>query len=63
MKKVPLTDIRLYTHGTSKEKLEFINLFGKSLQEFGFVIVEGHGISDTLIRKCYSIFEDFFHYQ
>ena len=60
MKKVPQTDIRLYTKGSEKEKEEFIKIFGKALQEFGFVVIEGHEISDTLIQNCYTQFKDFF---
>ncbi len=60
MKKVPVTDIRLYSHGSEKEKLEFIKVFGKSIQEFGFVIIEGHEIHDKLIRDCYSNFINLF---
>lgn len=60
MKKVPLTDIRLYTQGSAKEKLEFIKIFGKSIQEFGFVVLEGHDIPDTLIKECYSQFKNLF---
>lgn len=60
MIKIPLTDIRLYTQGSEKEKLEFIKKFGKSLQEFGFVIIEGHEIHETLIQNCYNQFKNFF---
>jgi isopenicillin N synthase-like dioxygenase len=60
MKKVPLTDIRLYTQGSEKEKLEFIKIYGKAIQEFGFVIIEGHEVPDILIQECYSQFKNFF---
>ena len=39
MSKVPLTNIKQYTEGSLKEKKEFINIFGKAIQEFGFVII------------------------
>jgi isopenicillin N synthase-like dioxygenase len=60
MKKVPVTDIRLYTQGNEKEKFEFIKLFGKAIQEFGFVIIEGHEINESLIQNCYSRFKNLF---
>lgn len=60
MKKVPVTDIRNYTIGTPKEKLEFINIFGKAIQEFGFVIIEGHDIQNNLIDNCYTLSKQLF---
>jgi isopenicillin N synthase-like dioxygenase len=53
MKKISVTDLRLYTQGSEKEKNEFISVFGKSIQEFGFVVIEGHNISNTFIENCY----------
>lgn len=60
MKKVPVSDLRLYTQGSEKEKLEFIKVFGKAIQEFGFAIIEGHEIYDNLIKECYSNFISLF---
>ncbi len=53
MSKVPLTNIKQYTEGSLKEKKEFINIFGKAIQEFGFVIIEGHEVPNKLIEDCY----------
>ncbi len=58
--KVPTTDIRYYTHGSVREQKEFISLLGKALQEFGFVIIEGHEISPALIKESYQQVENFF---
>ncbi|WP_170271520.1 isopenicillin N synthase family dioxygenase [Fluviispira multicolorata] len=60
MKKVPLTDVKLYTQGSLKEKEEFIKVFGHSLQEFGFVIIEGHNISANLINESYTLIKEVF---
>ncbi|APJ05007.1 isopenicillin N synthase family dioxygenase [Silvanigrella aquatica] len=60
MKHVPLTDLRLYTQGSANEKREFINIFGKAIQEFGFVKIEGHEISHSLIDICYDNFKKLF---
>lgn len=61
MKKVPLVDVRYYTSGTLKEQKEFIDVFGKALQEFGFVVVEGHGIETNVIKNAYQQVETFFN--
>ena len=43
-----------------KKKLEFINIFGKTIQEFGFVIIEGHDIQNNLIDNCYTLSKQLF---
>src|SRR4051812_22094468 len=60
MKKVPTVDIRSYTHGSHSEKNDFVQIFGKALQEFGFVIVEGHEINTSIISDGYKQVQDFF---
>ncbi|MES2615922.1 MAG: 2-oxoglutarate and iron-dependent oxygenase domain-containing protein [Bdellovibrionota bacterium] len=60
MKKVPTVDIRSYTHGSIREQAEFISIFGKALQEYGFVIVEGHEINPSIIADGYKQVQEFF---
>lgn len=60
MTQVPVTDIRNYTCGSANEKKEFISCFGKAIQEFGFVVVEGHEIESTLTDKCYNQIKQLF---
>lgn len=57
---VSVVDIRLYTQGSQAEQKEFTHRLGKSIQEFGFVIVEGHGISSSLIEQAYAQIREFF---
>lgn len=60
MKKVPTVDIRSYTHGSMSEQKDFIQVFGNALQEFGFVIVEGHEIKTSIIENGYKQIQQFF---
>ena len=53
MNNVTVTNIKQYTEGSPKEKKEFIKIFGKSIQEFGFAVIEGHQVSIKLIHDCY----------
>lgn len=53
MERVPVTNLKQYTESSAKEKQEFIKVFGKSIHEFGFVIIEGHQVPDQLIHDCY----------
>lgn len=58
--KVAVVDVRLYTHGSLLEQKEFVHILGKSIQEFGFVVVEGHGIETSLIEQGYGQIKKFF---
>jgi len=60
MTSVPNVDIRQFTHGTSKESAEFVRIFGAGLKEFGFVVVEGHGIEPSLVADAYGKVKAFF---
>ena len=60
LKKVPCLDIRAFTQGSALDRKEFVKEFGKGLKEFGFVIVEGHGIPPDLIRASYEKVKIFF---
>lgn len=57
---VPCVDVRAFTHGSAKEAAEFTKLFGQGLKEFGFVVVEGHGIEPALIKEAYARVKAFF---
>jgi isopenicillin N synthase-like dioxygenase len=58
--KVAVVDVRLYTQGSLLEQKEFIHILGKSIQEFGFVVVEGHGVETSLIEQAYHQMQQFF---
>ncbi|MGQ0504525.1 MAG: isopenicillin N synthase family dioxygenase [Myxococcaceae bacterium] len=59
-RRIPVVNLQHYARGTPHERATFIQAFGDGLREFGFVTVEQHGISDTLIRRAYSDVEKFF---
>ncbi len=53
MKKVPVVNFRYLSNGSEKDKLDFIRIFGSAIEEFGFVVLEEHGINHSLIDDCY----------
>ena len=59
-KNVPLVNVQQFTCGNKKEVTEFIDVFGAGIKEFGFVVVEGHGISPQLIDNAYASVKSFF---
>lgn len=58
--KVPVVNVQAYTRGSPREQKDFTQNFGRALQEFGFVIVEGHAVPSALIAECYSQVEALF---
>lgn len=57
---VAVVDMRCYAQGSAGEKSDFVQTLGESIQEFGFVVVEGHGIDPDLIQKAYAQIKAFF---
>ena len=53
-------DLRKFTHGTSKDRIEFSKNFYDGLQEIGFIILEGHGVDPNLIDKNYEFWQKLF---
>ena len=60
MTKVPVVNLRDYTHGTPEERARFIQVWGEGLKQFGFVTVEGHPVDQALIRRVYDMWKEFF---
>jgi isopenicillin N synthase-like dioxygenase len=59
-KKVPIVNMQEFLKGNAHEQKSFVKRFGTGLQEFGFVVVEGHGIASHLIQDSYSAVKEFF---
>jgi isopenicillin N synthase-like dioxygenase len=59
-KKVSTLDIRSFTEGTKNDVRNFIFELGTGLREYGFVIIEGHGVSGDLVKSCYAHTKSFF---
>jgi isopenicillin N synthase-like dioxygenase len=51
--KVSTLDIRAFTEGNTTDQTHFVRELGTGLREYGFVIIEGHGIPPELIQACY----------
>jgi isopenicillin N synthase-like dioxygenase len=58
--RIPVINITDYRSGSAAERNAFINTFGKSLEGFGFVSVEGHGIDRQLIKDSYRLLQELF---
>ena len=57
---IPVVDLRHFHAGTPSQREAFVRALGESLEEYGFVAVEGHGIPRDLIYENYSNFQRFF---
>jgi isopenicillin N synthase-like dioxygenase len=58
--RIPTVDLADYKSGDSSSRTKMIRTLGGSLQEFGFLNVEGHGIDRGLIRRTYDLWKQFF---
>ena len=38
--KIPVVNLRHYTHGTPEERAQFVKVWGEGLKEFGFLDVD-----------------------
>jgi len=60
LQRIPTVDLADYTAGDPSSRTKMIRTLGDSLQEFGFLNVEGHGIDRGLIRRTYDLWKRFF---
>lgn len=52
-RRVPTLDLRQYTHGLPDIRADFSRSFMQGLQDYGFVILSGHGIGPVLLNEVY----------
>jgi isopenicillin N synthase-like dioxygenase len=57
---VPCVNMQQFLSGSPRDKLDFVDVVGAGLKEFGFLVVEGHGVDTSLIRNSYSKVQQFF---
>src|SRR5690554_97656 len=57
---IPVVDLRDYTEGDAATKAAFVRTIGESLQDTGFVAVEGHGVDTDLLYENYRLFKELF---
>jgi isopenicillin N synthase-like dioxygenase len=58
--RIPVININDYRSGSAAERKAFVETFGKGLETFGFVSVEGHGIDRQLIKDNYRLLTELF---
>jgi isopenicillin N synthase-like dioxygenase len=57
---VPTIDLSDYTSCDTTSHWRAVETLGGGLTEFGFLVVEGHGIEPRLIRQAYDLWQRFF---
>jgi isopenicillin N synthase-like dioxygenase len=57
---IPVVNLADFQSGDPQLKQKFVNDLGKAYEEFGFVSVKNHGISDELIARLYKYVQQFF---
>lgn len=57
---IPVVNLEDFRSGSSAKRENFVATMGDALTDLGFFALEGHGISDALIRKSYHLTQEFF---
>ena len=55
---IPVVDLRDF-HDPAR-RAEFVRVLGEGLEAFGFVALQGHGVSNELLDRCYGSARDVF---
>lgn len=57
---VPLIDLRPFLHGTEHDKARVAERVDAACREIGFLVVEGHGVSEASIREMHRVSAEYF---
>lgn len=57
---IPSLDLAQFTHGSTDDKMEFVELLGKAYAEIGFVAIKNHGLDSNIVDSLYNAVEAFF---
>lgn len=60
IRKVPILSLASYTHGTNKDRSEFIDKLFTGLKEYGFIILKDHNVKDSALHKAYELLQQFY---
>lgn len=60
MREVPELSLAQYSKGSESERQKFIADLYRGLKEYGFITLVDHPISESLLKKAYSLSEQFF---
>ena len=52
---IPVVDLSAYTHGDPEARAAFVRTLGEGLERFGFVAVQGHGITPANLEEAYRL--------
>ena len=57
---IPIVNISAFQDGNIKQKTNISDEFDRACSEIGFLVIEGHGVSQDLIRDMYKVSHKFF---
>lgn len=60
MRRVPHLNLRQYTEGTPDARQEFSRALMQGLQDYGFIVLGGHGVPVSLLERAYAEAENLF---
>lgn len=60
LRKVPVLSLKKYISGSQEEKNQFCKDLFNGFKDYGFVVIEDHTVSESLIKKSYELSKAFF---
>jgi len=60
IRKVPTLSLGSYTHGTDKDRLQFIDQLFTGIKDYGFIILKDHPVSASLLSEAYDLLAQFY---
>ncbi len=58
--RVPELSLRAFTHGSPRERRDFVDALMEGFQYFGFIILKDHAVSRDLLKRAYEMSRSFF---
>lgn len=60
LRQVPTLNLNSYVTGTATDRDRFIDNLHSGIQDYGFIVLEGHAVSEKLLDDAYSVLQEFF---
>ena len=57
---IPTVDLHQYTRGDEASRAAFVAEFGGAMREFGFAVLDHHGVDQALVDRNYALWAEFF---
>ncbi|MDB5384362.1 MAG: isopenicillin synthase family oxygenase [Planctomycetaceae bacterium] len=60
LRQVPTLSLNSYTTGTAAERTRFIDQLYSGIKDYGFIVLQDHNVSRTLLDHAYTLLQEFY---